>query len=268
MKRTVDKTKKIKHYCMVDIKNCIKRFFNRRLPWYVLPTMVAGMLFVASSPTWKPLLPTVPVPMSLEERVEASTVLLTYGNGGASGVLVRHDGKWYCWTAAHVARGLGDLTNSRVTARILGDFFPGRVVRVVAQDDGLDLAVLELKLPDVTFKSARVFQGKLRLGQEVLNCGNVYATGVPWNSTRGRISQVPGFSQALTRHWANGKFVGCSVPGYPGCSGSGVWTTGGRLAGILVGGFGPGAVAIVHNKVMADFARSNRIDWALGDNYE
>lgn len=194
--------------------------------------------------------------LSFEERLVSSTVMLMDAakSGGGSGVLVRHNDRWYCWTAAHVAVKLGD--NAIATARFFDQGIcdvkvEGKVVRTVAVDEALDLAILELDLTNVGQRSATVSRKPLLLGQDVVNCGHSGLSTAPWNVVRGTVSR------------ADGNLFGASTVSYPGCSGSGIWTTDGKLVGILSCWAGPGLTGFVPNDVMIAFAKANKIEWAL-----
>lgn len=244
----------------------------KRVKW-VKKSLLAGLLAVglAAAGTglnWRGIVPEVRFSLhwlSVEERIVSSTVMLAdVDGGGASGVLVKYEGKWYCWTAAHVARHVTE--RMIVTVRffdqgVIDTRTQGKVVKIVAQDDTKDLALLELALPDIGQVSAEVSRDSLRLGQEVINCGHALLDTWPWSLTKGCISQAPGESNAGLL--VNGDYLGVSTSSYPGCSGSGIWTTSGKLVGILSWGSGPGLIGFVHNDVMVKFAIDNKIEWAL-----
>lgn len=260
----------------------MKKLLGWRLPPWLSVLLIAGGLVLASHREWEPLLPQhIEAPVSvegltLEEKIVSSTVqfLTRDRRGGASGVLFRHDNDWYCWTAAHVVRGLeqaeGDVRKAVVIARIFdqGNYdlhFQGAVLDVVAIDESLDLAVLKLLLPDFPFYEARVDDSPLRLGQEIVNCGHTFATAAPWYLSYGRIAQVPGTGEGWTGPWKEGNFLLCDVTSFPGHSGSGIWDLHGRLVGILVAGISNSrCIMFVHNDVMIRFAKDHGIGWAVG----
>lgn len=236
----------------------------------------------SSQATWSPLLPDI-VPLeklnqSVEEKIVSATVVVIDKSdmGGGSGVLVRgSDGEWYCWTAYHVVEGLdkrgSGILKAKVTARLfdhgtLDLRVQGFVHKVIAIDKNLDLAFLQLILPDFPFTSAVVDKRKLELGQTVLGCGHVNMGEIPWHLGRGHISQAPGESSdtSYTKYWQNGNFLIADIGGGRGCSGGGVWNTEGRLIGILVGWHGPGIFIFVHNDKLVEFAKYNDLTWALG----
>jgi len=260
---------------MRTIADAIKSFFNLKLPFWFWATAFICACGYFTQDAWRPLVPDVPEHtvffQTLEERLVSTTVLISAakGPGAGSGVLFRHDNKWYCWTAAHVAEGIdqmGGITNANVTARIFRQGVVdyrchGTVRRVVAVDSKLDLAVLELLVPDFGFTSSQFNGRELQLGQEVLNCANNFGAGIPWTVVRGRISQVPGEGDTEMKR---GDYLGVNLTGYPGASGSGIFDKGGRLVGILVTMAGPGLMGFIHNDVMVQFAVTHNIEWAIG----
>lgn len=260
----------------------MKKFLLRRLPPWFTVFFIIGCVSWSSQQVWRPLIPAAEVSnlnQSLPEKIVSATVALHTPDGlfGGSGVLVRRDdGEWYCWTAAHVVESLKKecgLSRSIVLARIfdqrqgLDMRVESRIQRVIAIDEKLDLALLQIILPDFPFTSAVVDRAPIELGREVINCGFPHVGVAPWNTVWGRISQVPGEEWNDPPNYPDGKYLGCSLMAFPGCSGSGIWDAStGRLLGILVAAFGPGGITFIHNDVMAEFAKEHDITWALGKN--
>jgi S1-C subfamily serine protease len=251
-------------------------FLNAKLPSTLSIALIVGGMCWASHDTWGPLLPNtqdIVVERTLWEDLVSGTVLIQDSNkrGGASGVMIKRDGKWYCWTADHVVDALeqaGGLTSAHLTARVfkqgaVDDRVYCKIKKVVARDEGMDLAFLELIIPDREYFSPRLGPKTLRLGQTVYHCGNIYAETVPWCVSQGRVIQMPGESYSPTRYLDQGSFIIANITGYPGCSGGGLFDKQRRLVGILSGAFGPGVLVIITRETMVKFAFKHKVPWIL-----
>lgn len=250
------------------------RAVNAKFPSTISVTLIVGAILWASAPQWVDQLPPVRFPLerTLEEKAASSCVLLLChnGEGGGSGVLVKRAGEWFCWTAAHVVDGLeanGGVRNAEVWARLrargIDQRVYGRVRRVVAKDEKLDIAVLHLFIPDEPFYSVTTATIDPKLGEQIISCGNVYAKNLPWFTSRGRVTQSPGESYSPSRYLGQGKFLCGDFIAYPGCSGAGVLDMNGRLVGIVSATFGPGAMVFIPTSVLHEFAFKYRIFWIL-----
>jgi len=232
------------------------------------------------------LLVIAPVPTyagDLIDKLQEVSVTVTTGRGSGSGVLstrkIGDDNVTFVLTAAHVVEGLRKtrqiIDGKSGTPRTVVEFDDAQIVQSINEDGRLvarysilasvirynreeDLAILKVRKKNFSTASFRIYNEKKlpSLGDDVINVGS--ALGLDGSNTvsKGIVSQ---HGRLLDGH----VYDQVSCPGFPGCSGSGLFLNDGRMLGILTNGAGETFILCVPARRILDWAKSANVEWAI-----
>jgi S1-C subfamily serine protease len=172
------------------------------------------------------------------------------GVARGSGVIFHRFGKTYALTAQHVVEGIPYHGPVKIYQ---GDAEWDAIL--VNADETHDLALLRLDSRTPVGTSVELSsEALLPVGTRLLHVGNLL----------GRLpgSYVEGVLSAVGRDLGGlGQFDQTTLNAWPGSSGGGVFTTDGKLVGILTRGVGPGLNFIVPARVLRQWADENDLHW-------
>lgn len=186
----------------------------------------------------------VSVEVSLSETNEFGDMDTSIARG--SGVIFHKFGKSYVLTAAHVVEGIPFHGKVKVTQR--GKEWTAIVVNA---DENRDVALLRIEVGYILGKSAELSNSFLPIGTHLLHVGNLVG--------RYPESYLEGVLAAHSR--GDGEFDQTSVIAWPGSSGGGVFTSDGKLVGIITRGVGPGLNFMVPARHLLRWAQENDLEW-------
>ncbi len=235
------------------------------------------------------ILPGVAWANDMVNKLQDISVTVTTSSGSGSGVLktrkVGNDNVTFVWTAAHVVDGLRNVRHivdtKTGTRREVVEFEDANVVQTINEDGRLvarfsalaevvkfskeeDLALLRIRKKNFSTNSVQFYLDKKlpSLGDDVWNVGS--ALGIQGSNTVSK-----GVMSQYGRILSNKKvYDQVSCPGFPGCSGSGVYLNDGRMMGMLTNGAGETFILVVPTRRIVDWAKTSGIDWAVDDNIE
>lgn len=217
--------------------------------------------------TFSPLLNSAspePTPFSVSyEALQASAVTVVTERGSGSGVVVLHtNGTAFCWTAAHVVQGSkGDVTLVKevvVAGRAVGRF--SVQAEIISCNTTQDLAVLKPR-SGYFFKTGAKFESATfipNLGDPCVHVGSMQGLPGAESVTTGVVSFAGRVMEGLI-------FDQTTATATPGSSGGGVWSTGGKLIGIVVSGFSDTFSFIVPVRRMHEWAQTEKHPEWLSD---
>lgn len=180
----------------------------------------------------------------VQERLQASTVMIQTGDDYGSGVLMERGGRVYIVTAAHVAR-LSPSGSFTVTLQD-GRHVPAHTKVIGA----IDVAILSTCLPLESVTVAVFFEGDSQVGDDTFSVASIY--GHQGSVGRGIVSYVG-------REVDGNIFDQTTAPGAGGSSGGIITNLQGEVLGIISQGHPPAVVFYTPTWKVREFLTSNSI---------
>lgn len=239
----------------------MKSFCVRAL---VATCILAGAIFLSQ-------LPFGPNPNRFE-TAQSQTLLVESPESWGSGIVVTRTNSYgnfriFLWTASHV---IGDAPYDLQAHKVFR--FEGSkagkasfIARVIGVSSELDIALLWVDAPPAFDIAGAEFAGvaPLRVGTPIFHVGNFLGTRFDGSVSTGIISQLgvhPGYPQ---EQWPWALLDQTDSTAMPGSSGGPMSTHDGLVVGILVAGEAPTVNCFVPNRVIARWARSQFLEWAM-----
>jgi Trypsin-like peptidase domain len=220
------------------------------------------------------------------KKLQEIAVTITTNHGQGSGVIKTrksgNDNISLVWTAAHVVSSLRHtrevIDGKTGTKREIVEFDDCSIVQTINEEGRLvanysllaeiikyseqeDLALLRVRKKNFSTASVKFYLDKNPpdLGSDVWNVGS--ALGLEGSNTvsKGVVSQHG-------RIFEKRVYDQVSCPGFPGCSGSGVYLNDNRMIGMLTRGSGETWILIVPARRIIAWAKQAHVEWAYDDN--
>lgn len=188
---------------------------------------------------------------SVISQVRASSVSVLNQDGGeGSGVLFHRFGRTYVITAAHVVEPLP------YHAEVIVQQGDAEWTAIIVNSDlARDVALLRIDSRFLVGSPAEISDAvSLPIGTHLLHVGNLLGH-FPESYLEGTLSGKH------RRSPDGGDFDQTSIIAWPGSSGGGVFTTEGKLVGIITLAGAPGLNLMVPARILKEWAKDNDLQW-------